>query len=299
MKQYKKIILLGAGLFWLSACEKEDKLAGGSVLMDVTIPQNDLDKYIYTKYTQPYNIQILYKYVDKESDMNYHLVPAPWDGSVRMTKLLHHLCIEPYNELTGGTDFIRNSFPKLITYTGSVPVRNNGTIVIGTAESGTKVSLYNLINLDEIGGKSIEFLNGWFLKTIHHEFQHILNQNKAYASSFAEVSGLYYVQDDWNRVFRNLGHAVSLGFVSMYAAKSHEEDFAELYSFYVTSSEAEFDEILFAPESTPEGRAILLTKLAVVKSYMISEWGVDMDELRANILNRYSNLDSFDQTTLN
>ncbi len=295
-------ILLSCGVMF-SGCNKEDKLDSKSVFVDSEIPKNALDNYLYNNYTKPYNVQILYKYNDNESNMTYRLVPAPYDASIRLSKLMLFLVMDPYSEVTGSTQFLRSNFPKIITYTGSVPVQTNGVIILGTAESGTKVSLYNLLELNETTGKNSQFLTNGFFKTVHHEFQHILNQNKPYPSNFREISGSNYIEDEWNTKYPNntvgIGSAIAAGFISPYASKADTEDFAELYSFYVTRSQADFDAMLNVENSTAAGRTLILSKLAIVKSYMKSEWGIDMDILRANIIARYPKLSTFDQTTLN
>lgn len=299
----KLITILTAGSILFSACNKEDKLDPNSVFVDSTIPKNALDNYLYNNYTQPYNVEILYKYVDRESDLAYRLVPAPFESSIRLSKLMTYLVMEPYSEVTGSKQFLKANFPKVFTYTGSAPIQTNGVIILGTAESGTKVSLYNLLELNETTGKNPAFLTGRFFKTVHHEFQHILNQNRPYPSNFKEITGTSYVEDDWNVKYPNnatgIGQAIAAGFISPYASKADTEDFAELYSFYVTRSQADFDAMLNVANSTAAGRALILSKLAIVKTYMKSEWGVDMDLLRANILARYPGLSTFDQTTLN
>lgn len=296
----KNILYPLLGLILMSACSKEDKLNSQSVFVDSKIPKNPLDNYILNNYTKPYNISILYKFVDKESDMAYNIVPATYDGSIRLTKLMLYSVIESYDKITGSKEFVKNNFPKLITYSGSVPVNNNGTIILGTAEAGRKVSLYNLLEMSEVNGKSAAFLNYWFFKTIHHEFQHILNQNKPYPSNFKEITGTTYVEDEWSTQYpaSDPGLAVSAGFISSYASKADTEDFAELYSFYVTRSQADFDAMLNVAGSTAAGRALILSKLAIVKNYMKSSWGIDMDLLRTEVLDRYSKLSAFDQTTI-
>jgi len=162
MKKYIKAVTLFVflGLLFL-ACSKEEKLAN-SVFLDTTIPKNPLDIYLENNYLQPYNIEVLYKYVDRESNLAYRLVPAPYESSVRLTKLMLYAAMEPYTEVTGSKQFLRDNFPKIIAYIGSVPVQPNGTIVLGTAESGTKVNLYNLLELNETNGADPVFLNLYF-----------------------------------------------------------------------------------------------------------------------------------------
>src|SRR5690606_29879478 len=129
-------------------------------------------------YTEPYNIGLIYKYVDGESDMNYNLSPASYESSLRMTVLFKYLGIEPYDKITGSTDFIRAYFPKVLSYIGSPAYRNNGTMVLGTAEGGRKITMYNLNDLVNVEDDDIDFLNYYYFHTIHHEFAHILNQTR-------------------------------------------------------------------------------------------------------------------------
>ncbi|WET71455.1 MULTISPECIES: putative zinc-binding metallopeptidase [unclassified Sphingobacterium] len=300
MNIFKNLLYAGLILSFLASCRKEDKLDPNSVFIDSKLTQNDLDKYIYENITKPYNIDVLYKYVDKESDMNYNLVPATYDASIRMTRLIQYLGLEPYDDLTGSKQFIRSYFPKLLNYIGSVSVMNNGTVVLGTAENGTKMSLYNLLNLDEESGSDVDYLNYYYFKTIHHEFQHILNQTKPFPSDFNSITGTSYVGDDWSQTYSEsrVGLAVADGFISPYASKEAVEDYAELYSYYVTRSQDELNAILTAPGSTAAGRALVQKKLNIVKTYMKDKWGIDMDLLRKNILNRTAKLGDFDQTKI-
>ena len=284
-------------LLALNVSCSDDKLNKNTVFVDRESPKNALDNYIYNTYTKPYNIAVLYKYVDKETLLRYHLVPAHYDGSVRLTKLLHHLVIEPYNELTGSKDFMRNNFARLITYIGSVAVQNNGTVILGTAETGSKIALFNVLDLDEEAGKDFGYLNFYYLKTMHHEFQHILNQKKPFPKTFDMISGPNYVADSWNTFWtgnQNLG----AGFITKYASKDAIEDFAELYSVYVTNSQHDLDSLISVAGSTEAGRNVINAKLTVVKNYMSTSWGIDMDRLRTIIQGRYATLESFDQTTL-
>jgi substrate import-associated zinc metallohydrolase lipoprotein len=303
MKRNLTLMMLATMLLGSISCSKEQKLDSKSVFVDSAIEQNEFDKYIYTNFTKPYNIDILYKYIDRESDLDYNLVPAPYESSIRMTKLLAYLGLEPYNDITGSKEFIRKYFPKLLNYIGSVAVRNNGTVVLGTAENGAKMTLYNLLDLDEETGYDVNYLNYYYFKTIHHEFQHILNQTKPFPSDFRSITGATYVDDAWNTEYpagtAGLAKAISAGYISPYASKSAEEDFAELYSFYVTRNQAGFNSILNTSGASDAGKATVIKKLNVVKTYMKDNWNIDMDKLRDNIVARMGKLDSFDQTSLN
>jgi len=293
--KFNLICLVFISLIYTS-CKKE-KLSDQSVFVDSTLPKNALDNYIYNNYTVPYNIDILYKYVDRESDLTYNLVPATYDGSTRMTKLLLQFGIKPYDEITGSKSFMKSYFPKILTYLGTSSVRSNGTIVLGTAEGGRKINLYNLNNL-AANSTNITYLNTYYFHVIHHEFQHILNQNRPYPTSFISISGTAYVDDAWNTTFASNGAAIAAGFISPYASKEAGEDFAELYSFYVTTSAAEYAAYLNSTGSTAAGISIINTKMDIVKTYMKNEFSIDMDLLRANIQAKVAGLSTFDQTSL-
>ncbi|PWS30929.1 zinc-binding metallopeptidase [Pedobacter paludis] len=297
MKFSKFYLALFAGALAISACKKE-KLESNSVFVDSTIEKNPLDNYIYNNFILNYNVDILYKYVDKESDLNYNLIPASYNSSIRLTKLFKYLGFEPYDDVTGSKAFIKRYFPKLINYIGEAAYRNNGTKVLGTAEGAKKITLYEVNRLTATTGVNADFLTDSYFHTIHHEFQHILNQTTEFPTSFNAISGNSYVDDVWNTTYTSTGAAVAAGFISPYSSSGAKEDFAELYSFYITLSATQFNALLNSTGSTAAGRTIINNKLIVVKNYMLSVWNIDMDVLRANIVNRKANLASFDQTTL-
>ncbi|MNY90795.1 hypothetical protein D3C78_71400 [compost metagenome] len=274
----------------------EEKLSPESIFVDKKVENNELDGYIQQKYTKDYNIAILYKFVEKESDLNYNLSPASYESSVRMTKLLYHLGIEPYDKITGSKDFIKKYFPKLLNYIGSPAYRNNGTFVLGTAEGGVKITLYLLNRLNAETGKDVAFLNYYYFHTMHHEFGHILHQTKGYPASFEQITGARYVSDSWSDIYENDADAAALGFVSPYASKEPNEDFVETYSYYITLSPTQWNQRISSGGA--EGKALIEAKLDIVRTYFQNVWNIDLDELRDEILARQADLPNFDQTSL-
>ena len=68
------------------------------------------------------------------------------------------------------------------------------------------------------------------------------------------------------------------GCISNYAMADADEDFAEMFSYYVHSTEQQWDSYMLAGgEKIQEKETLLL-------NYMQSVWGVDMDALRAEVL---------------
>ena len=174
----------------LAACS-EDDLSSTSVIQPPQVVQNDFDRWLDRHYLAPYNIEFQYRYTDIESSMGYYLTPADYNQSIALAKLVIALCLEPYDEVTGSRDFIRAYFPKIIFLTGSPAYKSNGSIILGTAEGGKKITLFNV---DALQIASIDASTNYF-KTIHHEFGHILNQTKPYTTDFKEITGTLYVGD--------------------------------------------------------------------------------------------------------
>jgi substrate import-associated zinc metallohydrolase lipoprotein len=218
-------------------------------------------------------------------------------------------------------DFLKEYGPRIIHLIGS-PAYNpaNGTIKLGEAEGGLKVTLFRCNYIDV---KDIEMLNEYIFKTMHHEFGHILHQNKLYPKEFKLISSNFYEPFSWQR--RDLKVANSLGFVSQYAGNVVADDWVEIISIYLVKTQAQWNQILVnaskewkvklkadgSPETTYneygmrvdvyeedkdgvgdgiDGRVVIEQKLALVKKWFTDEWDADLDALREEIHTRQSNI---------
>ena len=101
-------------------------------------------------YTYPYNVDFKYRMQDIESDHKYNLVPAEYGKSVALAKLVKFLWLQSYEELMDDNgEFIKTYCPKIITLIGSKAYNpDSHSVVLGTAEGGLKVVLYNVNELD-------------------------------------------------------------------------------------------------------------------------------------------------------
>ena len=134
----RTIFALSALVFALSntACS-EDGLDDKSVITGIGYEiETPFDEWLLENFIEPYNIRVMYRYEDMESDMTYNLVPARYERSIEMAQLVSYLCLQAYDEITGSRDFIRANFPKDLFFVGSPAYNNNGSIVLGTAEGG-------------------------------------------------------------------------------------------------------------------------------------------------------------------
>ena len=281
---------MAVAVFAFIACE-ERPLDKDSQVIDSKTEQNDFDKWLVTNYVNAYNIDFKYRMEMNESQMSYWLVPAEYNKSIVMAKLVRHLCLEAYDEITGSKEFIRTHFPKMIHLIGSAAYKNNGTMVLGEAEGGLKITLYmiNDLMLD------IDYLNHYYFKTMHHEFAHILHQKKPYSTDFNLISGSDYVTDAWSDTWSGDADAQKNGFISEYASKEANEDFVELIAVYVTSTAAEWNTVI---KNAGDGAAIINAKFDIVYNYMLNTWGINLDELREVVQRRQSEIETLDLENL-
>lgn len=285
MKKYLLYALLAVSTGTALVSCSEDDLNAESVITIDKKQANDFDKWLTANFVNPYNLEFKYRYEYKETDADYYTIPAELNQAIEMAHLVKYLCLESYDEVAG-IDFTRNYFPKMIFTIGEWEYRNNGTIILGTAESGKKILLTGVNYLDTYKS-SPAALNHFYFKTIHHEFTHILNQTKEYSAEFKLITGNSYVADSWSEEPFNVGY-LERGFISDYAQHSDTEDFAEMMSLYVTNSKEQWDE--WMAEAGENGAPLLQAKLDIVKSYMKDSWGIDMDKLRDTILRRQADL---------
>ena len=216
MKKYLYILGIAASLLNFTSCS-EDDLDPKSIFEDQpTSEQNDFDKWILANYTMPYNIALKYHMEDIESNHDYTLAPADYDKSVKLAHIVKYAWLETYDEVAG-IDFTRQYVPKVLHLVGSAAYEDNGTMVLGTAEGGLKVTLYLVNNLKI----DADFLNEYYFKTMHHEFAHILHQTKSYDPDYDRISEGLYVSGDW--YLESDEDALASGFISPYAMSEPRE----------------------------------------------------------------------------
>jgi substrate import-associated zinc metallohydrolase lipoprotein len=121
-----------------------------------------------------------------------------------------------------------------------------------------------------------------YFHTVHHEYGHILNQMYKYDDAFKTISGGDY-KADFNAY--SLNAALGWGFVSQYAMSAHGEDFVEVLSIYLTSTQTEWEALLArAKKNNPEGESRIGRKIQIVEDYMKGNFQVNITVLRDHIL---------------
>ena len=288
---YMLMLALVMGLGFV-ACSDNDP--DGPTIFPVTSPERDqLDMWLQKNYTSPYNIDFKYKMEDIESDYQYTLTPADSAKSAKLAIIIKYLWLDSYAEVLG-PDFVKHNVTENINLVGSPAYNSNGTIVLGTAEGGLKVTLYQVNSLTDAMLESYASMTEYYFHTMHHEFTHILNQKKPYDTSYNKITESGYVSGNWYQVQDSVAHGK--GFVTPYAMSEGLEDFAEMLSTYITYIPEQWQAILDDAQKVggDEAVAALNQKLNIVRNYMLDSWDVDIDVLRAAILRRGKELSSLD-----
>ncbi len=281
----------------LASCNDDDIDTKNSIFDDSIIQErNEFDKWLQQYFVNPYNIEVLYRFEDIQSSLEFDLIPAEIEKSKNLSIITRYLWVEPYDEALNPT-FMRTYAPRILMYLGNPGWKNNNSIVLGTAEGGMKVILFNVNKLDI---KAQSTYDG-FIKTMHHEFAHILQQTKITDPAFDQITAGTYLSDNWTKL--SLIEALRLGYLSTYSASSPIEDFVEIYSIFITSSPEYWESLLNAAATNADGSKssgadFINLKFMIVYNYFQDSWGLDLYEMRDIMLRRKSEVGSLDLNTL-
>lgn len=292
MRRFIYTIIIGITLYSCDSKEEfTDSIFTDVEELDTASVTYDFDVWLIENFREPYNISFKYKYEDVGSDLDYNLVPISIDKAMQMAQLVKYLWFDVYASMVD-EDFLKQYGPRILQLVGS-PAYNptSGTIKLGEAEGGIKITLLNCNNFDYT---SIDMMNEYYFKTMHHEFAHILHQTKSYPRSFEEISAGNYLPMGWQ--YRSDSEAAKLGFVSPYAGSQGREDFVEIIANYLVKSDEDWKAILDMAGS--DGADIILVKLEICASWLREKWNIDIEAMRNEIISRELNIndDFFDKT---
>ena len=293
MKKSIHLLMMALAAFVIPSCSEEE--LNPESIFDTTSPQrNEFDTWILKNYTEPFNIDLKYRFEDIESDLDYNVVPAKIENSIALAQLVKYLWMDVYVEIAGH-DFLASYCPKIMHWVGSPEYNaSTGSMVLGTAEGGMKITLFNVNGLD-LENPNMDILNEWYFKTMHHEFAHILHQTKNYSTDFNEITEGQYTGEGWVNVTD--AQMRKLGFVTAYGSSEVNEDFVETIANYVVKSDDEWQAIL--AEAGEEGAPLILQKLEMVKDYLAESWNIDIQALHELVQERQSKVADMEWGTLN
>ena len=286
MKRNLYIFLLAIIAVGFTAC-KDDKFTD-TIFVD---PVEDTDQYtkefdawLKKHYTDKYNVEFIYKLDDNATDPNYNVVPVSLGKADTIAHLALYLWYDVYDSIVSPT-FLKEYGPKMIQLIGSAMINAaQGTEKLGYAENGNKITLLK-INLMETN--NLSQLNEYIFKTMHHEFSHILHQQKNYPKEFGLINPEDMDPNRWQ--FRSNEEAWKLGFVSPYASSQVREDFVETIANYIVKTDADWNNMI--SKAGADGSDKILRKLDMCRTWLAEKWEIDLDEMHKEVQKRQENLD--------
>ncbi len=288
MKAYYIIFCLL--LVTLAACNSEDPLENPDNIPGLggdTWPPGPIDVWIKDSLTNPLNVAVKYKWDQGELELNKTLVPPKEETVIPVLSTIKQVWIKNY-DLVAGEYFMKKYCPKFFVLVGSASWNPDGTVILGTAEGGRRIVLYDL------NGFRTKNMPGYvpedsatvkeMFHTIEHEFGHILHQNVMYPLEYKRISVGRYTSN-WNNVSDE--DARRDGFITAYAMSAPDEDFVEMIATMLVEGKQGIDHILGniagnGPNGTTpdQARAILRQKEAMVVKYFADTWKIDFYNLQ-------------------
>lgn len=241
-----------------------------------------LDEYIDTHFTQEYNMAVRYKFVDQYVDIGQRVTPPSLEVVRPMLDFIEYFWVEPYLEVPNGEAFFRRFVPSEIIFLGGLIYNGDGTVTLGTADAGARITFTNVNAIDEndIEWRTIQ------LQTVYHEFAHSVHQNFKLPNAFETISPTGYTSAGaWFNLTDQ--EALERGFVSPYATVSPNEDFAETVAFYLFDPDFEEnfiiqEEVCITAECEREniGKGLIFEKISTIRSHYNKVTGVNLDLVR-------------------
>ncbi|MEO9868874.1 substrate import-associated zinc metallohydrolase lipoprotein [Ekhidna sp.] len=250
--------------------------------------KTELDQYIETNFTEEYGMAIRYRFVDNYVDVGERVSPPQLEMVRPMLDFIDEFWIDPYMDIPGGEAFFRDHVPSEIILLGGLIYNTDGTVVLGTADAGARITLTNVnaVDPEDDDWRTLQ------LQTVYHEFAHTVHQLYKLPNAFETISprgytgpGSWFVLTD--------EEALQRGFVSPYATSSPNEDFAETVAFFLF--DRDFDANFMTQDDTcatsdcasaNEGKLMVTEKLAAIDDHYQQVTGISLVELREAIQNR-------------
>jgi substrate import-associated zinc metallohydrolase lipoprotein len=258
----------------LAACGSDDDLSAGSNLDTTPGEFNALDTWIDDNFITPYNIEVIYRWSESLVEQDRYLYPPLADSVQPALNVVRKLWIEPYTAVAGA-GFVERIAPRQIVLVGGRNVNPSGTITLGLAEAGKRITLFEIDLLDKTDRAAVVE----FIHTIQHEYVHILNQIKPFdEAAYGTISPEGYTAQWFNETTAG---SRTEGFITAYARASEIEDFAEMASTMLNMSRAEWDALVNGIGDT--GTTRIRQKERIVVDYYKSAYDIDLYVLQDSV----------------
>ena len=257
------------------SCKKEEVLDVdlNKLNIDQPVANTPLDAWLTKTFVDEYNIDVIYRYNRFYHGDDRDVAAVKVDKVEPQMQTVLEGFLLPYRKVAG-VEFIKKYSPKQFVLFGSGSFNPDGSYVLATAAAGRNITIYDLNNFDlndsgTIVGK---------LRTIHHEFTHILNKIVPMPVDFQLITKSSYLAT-WTT--KSVASARADGYVTPYASSQPGEDFAETTTSLLVMGQAWYD--AWANGSTVAGKAALKAKEASIVQYFNNNLGIDFRTLQREI----------------
>lgn len=290
------LILVIVTLFAFFGCSKED-INTKYVPPTAVISTHPNDVFLKAEYFSTYGTAVRWKWDDRFIKNNQKATPIKSNLVIPVAQLLKYLWIDAYaSNGPGGARFIKKLIPSELQFIGSYIYNNDGTVLLGYAEGGARISILNLNSYDLTDRDWLTNPGGGVLATIHHEFSHIVHQNYGIPVGFNTISKAYLGAGWSNGVTRD--DAIKLGMVRNYGTLNEFEDFAEIISHFLTLPKATFEADFITQQDCSKattgdkalncnelnkGRVLIKKKLDLIIEFYKNNFDIDLVKLRDNL----------------
>lgn len=288
MKRLLKYVWLFAVVVGIYSCNDDELLTPSGEDLFPPQEQTELDKKLVEMYAD-YNTIIEYRYIKNLLPKDwYYIEPVSIDLVQPMAEFLKDMWIGPL-EAGSSKEFVQAHFPRMIVLVGSPARQKDGSVVLGVAEGGTLIR-FTEVNYFDATNRDWKQAQ---LETAFHEYAHLLHQTFNLPDAFRQVTPESYTKNGWKAV--TAAEALKRGMVSPYGTSAFAEDFAEIFSFYLSATDEDLD-FYFNQQPVQsaqdvdfnKGRAFLATKLNILLKFT-DGIGLDMDKVREDLQTKLSN----------
>ena len=198
-----------------TSCYKDESLE--SPVKTQTPSEDPIDIFIQTNFIDQYGIAVRYKFVDRYVDPNKRVAPPLREVVEPTLDFLTEFWIEPYVSVQNGRRFFENHVPAEIVLIGSLMYNDDGTVTLGTADAGARITLTDVNSID-LDNDEWLYLQ---LNVIYHEFAHIVHQRYNLPPNWQQISPEGYTSvGSWYTLSDE--EALQRGFVTPYATSNYQ-----------------------------------------------------------------------------
>jgi substrate import-associated zinc metallohydrolase lipoprotein len=279
-KKILSILLAGIIPIIISSCYKDDSI--NAPLRTEDLLKDTINQFIQKNFIDAYGVSVRYEFADRYVDPGKRVTPAKLELVKPMLNFLTSFWIDPFINVSNGKKFFKAHVPAEVVFIGSPIFNDDGTITLGVADAGARITLTQVNDIDENN-------QDWIftqIHTIYHEFAHIVHQRYSLPPSWQQISPQGYTSSgSWYNLTDE--EALERGFVSPYATSSFNEDFAETAAFilfdpnfYDTYYNDEVCDNTSACDARNEGRAKIRKKYNALLAHYKQYTGVDLLAVR-------------------